>query len=111
MVWLCQKIASVFIQSLESCKHFLWIRAHYIFCSWEVACRPVPDIMADDLISSEKVGIRYQWVNLRTQTLEMDFVIETTPSSLHILNAIPPAFASSFAFTELPVDRHLAVHH
>lgn len=36
---------------------------------------------------------------------------ETTPFSLHILNAIPPEFASSFAFTELPVDRHLVVHH
>lgn len=75
-----------------------------------MACRLVPDIMADDLISSEKAGIRHQWVNLRAQKLEMDFVIETTPSSLHILNASPQAFAGFFASTELPVYRHFAVH-
>ncbi len=74
-----------------------------------MACRLVPDIMADDLISSEKAGIRCQQVNLRAQTLEMDFVIETTPSSLHILNASSQAFASFFAFTELSVYRHFVV--
>ena len=35
----------------------------------------------------------------------MDFVIETTPSSVHVLNAISPAF-TSFAFSELLVDRY-----
>jgi L-2-hydroxyglutarate oxidase LhgO len=67
--------------------------------------RLVPDIRADDLIPSKKVGIRPQLINLRTQKLEMDFVIETTLSSIHILNSISPAFTSSFAFAELCVGR------
>jgi L-2-hydroxyglutarate oxidase LhgO len=70
--------------------------------------RLVPDIRADDLMSSKKVGIRPQLINLRTRKLEMDFVVESSPSSLHVLNAISPAFTSSFAFAEMLVDRYEA---
>lgn len=80
-------------------------RKHFI----EAIRRLVPDIRADDLVPSKKVGIRPQLINLRTQKLEMDFVIESTPSSLHVLNAISPAFTSSFAFAELLVDRATSV--
>lgn len=76
-------------------------KAHFL----EAARRLVPDITADDLLPCGKVGIRPQLVNLRTQKLEMDFVIESTPSSLHVLNAISPAFTSAFAFSELLVER------
>lgn len=79
-------------------------KSHFV----EAARRLVPDIRADNLIPSRKVGIRSQLINLRTQQLEMDFVIETTPSSLHVLNAISPAFTSSFAFAELLVERYAA---
>lgn len=75
----------------------------------EAVRRLVPDVRADDLVPSKKVGIRPQLMNLRTQKLEMDFVIETTPTSLHVLNAISPAFTSAFAFSELIVDRYSAV--
>lgn len=71
--------------------------------------RLVPDIRADDLVSSKKVGIRPQLINLQTQKLEMDFVVETASSSLHVLNAISPAFTSAFAFSELLVDRYSAI--
>lgn len=81
-------------------------KTHFI----EAARRLVPDIRADDLIPSGKVGIRPQLVNLRTQKLEMDFVIESTPSSLHVLNAISPAFTGAFAFSELLVERYRASH-
>jgi L-2-hydroxyglutarate oxidase LhgO len=70
--------------------------------------RLVPDIRADDLVPSKKVGIRPQLINLRTQKLEKDFVIETTPTSVHVLNAISPAFTSAFAFAELLVERRQA---
>lgn len=74
----------------------------------EAVRRLVPDIRADDLVPSKKVGIRPQLVNLRTRKLEMDFVVESAPSSLHVLNAISPAFTSSFAFAEMLVDRYEA---
>lgn len=70
--------------------------------------RLVPEIEEDDLVRAEKVGIRPQLVNVRTNRLEMDFVVETASRSLHVLNAISPAFTSSFAFAELLVDRYVA---
>ena len=41
-----------------------------------------------------------------TLKLEMDFVIETTPFSVHVRNAISPVFTGAFAFFELLVDRY-----
>ena len=70
--------------------------------------RLVPEIEEDDLVRAEKVGIRPQLVNVRTNRIEMDFVVETASRSLHVLNAISPAFTSSFAFAELLVDRYVA---
>ncbi len=68
----------------------------------------VPEVRAADLLPSNKVGIRPQLVNLRERRLEMDFVLERTRHSLHVLNAISPAFTSSFAFAEMIVDRQEA---
>lgn len=66
----------------------------------------VPEVRADDLLPSSKVGIRPQLVNLKEKRLVMDFVLEQTADSLHVLNSISPAFTSSFAFAEAIVDRH-----
>lgn len=66
----------------------------------------VPEVCADDLLSCNKVGIRPQLVNLKEKRLEMDFVLEQTADSLHVLNSISPAFTSSFAFAEAIVDQH-----
>jgi hypothetical protein len=43
-------------------------------------------------------------VNVKTRSLEMDFILEKTTNSLHVLNAISPAFTSAFAFAEYIVD-------
>lgn len=45
-----------------------------------------------------KVGIRAQLMNTSTGKLEMDFKLEKGPDSLHVLNAVSPAFTSAFAF-------------
>lgn len=50
-------------------------------------------------------GIRAQLVDRRTGQFEMDFVVEGDDRSLHILNAVSPAFTSSMAFAEYLVDR------
>lgn len=70
------------------------------------ARRLVPEVRADDLLPCNKVGIRPQLVNLKEKRLEMDFVLEQTADSLHVLNSISPAFTSSFAFAEAIVDQH-----
>lgn len=67
--------------------------------------RLVPELASDDLLPCDKVGIRPQLINVREMKLEMDYVIEQTPDSLHVLNAISPAFTSSLAFAEWIVDR------
>ena len=65
----------------------------------------MPELNYDDLVPSDKVGIRPQLINVREKKLEMDYVIEKTTDSLHVLNAISPAFTSSLAFAEWIVDR------
>lgn len=47
-----------------------------------------------------KPGIRAQLLDHRTRKLEMDFVIEGDARSLHVLNAVSPAFTCSLPFAE-----------
>jgi len=102
------QLARLYLRNQNNFRHLVhseverYRKTHFV----EAVRRLVPDIRADDLVPSKKVGIRPQLINLRTQKLEMDFVIETTPSSVHVLNAISPAFTSAFAFSELLVDRY-----
>ncbi len=45
-------------------------------------------------------GIRAQLLNLKSQKLEMDFVLEGDDRSMHILNAVSPAFTCALPFSE-----------
>jgi L-2-hydroxyglutarate oxidase LhgO len=65
----------------------------------------VTGLQSKDLISSNKVGIRPQLVNIKTKAIEMDYIIETTKNSTHILNSISPAFTSSFFFAKWIIDK------
>jgi len=65
----------------------------------------VSDLKSEDLIPSSKVGIRPQLINIKTKSIEMDYIIEQTEHSMHILNSISPAFTSAFSFSELIVDQ------
>jgi len=47
-----------------------------------------------------KPGIRAQLLNLKNNTLEMDFVVEGDDQSFHVLNAVSPAFSGSLPFAE-----------
>ena len=69
------------------------------------ARRLFPGLGIDDLVPTPKSGIRPQLVNVATRELEMDYVFQGDRGSLHVLNAISPAFTSSFAFAEMIVDR------
>jgi len=52
-----------------------------------------------------KPGIRAQLFNIKEKTLEMDFVVERGENSLHILNAVSPAFTCSIPFAEYVVNQ------
>lgn len=47
-----------------------------------------------------KPGIRAQLFNIKTKKLEMDFKIESDSKSLHVLNAVSPAFTCAQPFAE-----------
>lgn len=64
----------------------------------------VPELRASDLEYTPKSGIRPQLVDWKTKTLVMDFVVIEDSGSLHILNAISPAFTCSMAFAKYTVD-------
>jgi L-2-hydroxyglutarate oxidase len=49
-------------------------------------------------------GIRAQLLNTRTSELVMDFLVEHAENSTHVLNAVSPAFTSSFSFASHIVD-------
>lgn len=64
----------------------------------------VPAIRAEHLLPCDKVGIRAQLLDTTSNELVMDFLVERTPNSTHVLNAVSPAFTSSFAFAKLVLD-------
>lgn len=68
------------------------------------ARRLVPALREDDLVPAHKVGIRPQLVRRSDDRLEMDFHVEKNERSLHVLNAISPAFTCAFSFAAHLLD-------
>ena len=52
-------------------------------------------------------GIRAQLLNKETLSLVQDFVIEADKQSVHILNAVSPAFTCAFPFTEYILEKYI----
>lgn len=52
-------------------------------------------------------GIRAQLLNKQTKELVMDFVVEGDKNSIHVLNAVSPAFTCSFPFAKWVVDNYI----
>lgn len=61
----------------------------------------------EDVIASTKAGIRPQLVDWKKKELVMDFTILRAENSIHVLNAISPAFTSSLVMAEHIVREHL----
>ena len=64
----------------------------------------VPELKLDDVEDSDKVGIRAQLVHWPKKVLVMDFVVLKQNDSVHVLNAVSPAFTSSMAFAKHIAD-------
>ncbi|HEX7708657.1 MAG TPA: L-2-hydroxyglutarate oxidase [Thermoanaerobaculia bacterium] len=62
------------------------------------------NVRQEDYTHWGKPGIRAQLYDLRTHTLEMDFVLEGDRRSIHILNAVSPGFTCAMPFAEYVVD-------
>ena len=67
----------------------------------------VKGLKPEDILPSSKVGIRPQLVDWDTKELVMDLLVLKDSNSIHILNAISPAFTSAFAFAEFVVSEYI----
>jgi L-2-hydroxyglutarate oxidase LhgO len=69
------------------------------------AARLLRGLTPADVVSSSKVGIRPQLVDIRKNALVSDYVLEKGPRELHVLGAISPAFTASMAIAPYLADR------
>ncbi|MHB1757738.1 MAG: hypothetical protein ACYCT9_09550 [Leptospirillum sp.] len=53
-----------------------------------------------------KPGIRAQLLNTRTRRLVSDFLVEGDRESIHVLNAVSPAFTGSLPFARWILERY-----
>jgi L-2-hydroxyglutarate oxidase LhgO len=68
------------------------------------AARLLDGVQHEDYSHWGRPGIRAQLLDLRTRTLAMDFVIEGDARSLHVLNAVSPAWTCALPFAAHVVD-------
>lgn len=76
------------------------------FYFYQDAKQLVKQLKPDWLTRSPKVGIRPQLIHKKKRELMMDFLILKNERSIHVLNAISPAFTSSMAFAEYLIKTH-----
>lgn len=78
-------------------------RKHFVGLARNLSVNCNPDLFNEWLTP----GIRAQLLNTKTLKLEMDFLLEGDEHSLHILNAVSPAFTCSFAFARYIIREKL----
>lgn len=77
-----------------------YAKGHFISLSLKM----VKQIDSDGFGDFLKPGIRAQLLNKATLELVQDFVIEGDHQSMHVLNAVSPAFTCSIPFAQYVVD-------
>lgn len=95
-------LANLYRQNAQGFRQFTHAEALRFFKSKFIkgAQALVPAITIKDLAPSDKVGLRSQLLNTKTNRLEMDFLLEHREDSVHVLNAVSPAFTSSLSFAQ-----------
>lgn len=70
--------------------------------------RPMVQHLNDDTFTEwARPGIRAQLLHKQSLQLVQDFVVEGDGRSVHVLNAVSPAFTCSLAFAKWVVDNHV----
>lgn len=75
----------------------------------EMAAKLVQDIDFSGFREWSKPGIRAQLVYTKTNELVQDFVIEKEEHSIHVLNAVSPAFTASIPFAKYIIDNYIKI--
>ncbi len=97
-----------YITGHDGFRRLAWQEGRRYFKCWftQAAQAILPRLRSEYLLPTDKVGIRAQMLDMQTGRLVTDFLVERGPSSTHILNAISPAWTSSFPFA-----RHICDHY
>jgi (S)-2-hydroxyglutarate dehydrogenase len=72
-----------------------------------LATKMVNKIEVEGFTEWSKPGIRAQLLNKKTLELVMDFVVEGDEHTIHVLNAVSPAFTCSFPFAKWVVENYI----
>lgn len=72
-----------------------------------LATKMVKDIDSEGFTQWSKPGIRAQLLNTKTLELLQDFVVEGDEDTIHVLNAVSPAFTSSFPFAQWVIENYI----
>ncbi len=72
-----------------------------------LAQRMVKKIDVKGFTQWSKPGIRAQLLDIETLELVQDFIVEKDDNSIHILNAVSPAFTSSIPFSKWVVENYI----
>ncbi|BCA54138.1 L-2-hydroxyglutarate oxidase [Nitrospira sp. KM1] len=70
-----------------------------------LACQLAEGVKPDQYQNWGRPGIRAQLIDIKKRKLEMDFVLEGDKRSMHVLNAVSPAFTCSLPFSEHVCER------
>ncbi len=72
-----------------------------------LATKMLKEIDSDGFTEWSKPGIRAQLLNTKTLELLQDFVVEGDKDTIHVLNAVSPAFTSSFPFAQWVIENYI----
>jgi L-2-hydroxyglutarate oxidase LhgO len=74
---------------------------------FEDSCKLVKELEPEDIIRSDKVGIRPQLVDWSKKELVKDYLILKDGRNIHLLNTISPGFTSSMDFAEFVIQEYI----
>lgn len=103
---ICQQLG-LLVSSNWNFKKFAWeeIQKYFGRKMISLAAKLVDGVSPSRYRLWGRPGIRAQLLNIQTNTLENDFVIEHGKNSLHVLNAVSPGFTASMPFARYVVDQ------
>lgn len=102
-------LARQFWANQDGFRRLAWQEGRRYFKPWfaRAAQALLPRIESKHLLPTDKVGIRAQMIDRETGRLVTDFLVERGPRSTHILNAISPAWTSSFPLARMICDQYI----
>ncbi len=73
----------------------------------DLAVRMIPSIDPEGFGEFTRPGIRAQLLDKTTRHLVQDFVVEGDRSTVHVLNAVSPAFTCAFPFADFVCEKYI----